>query len=554
MRTLAALFLLPVLPVLPLPGGQQPDPQTVQASPTFPVFVCEPDMPYCNRAAEADLMVVQRYGRGAAFVDINGDGWDDLFLADCDNRWDPEGYGVSAFFVNRHDGTFIYVPAPQLGIAEADLQYTWSGSFADYDNDGDPDLLLANGGYSGSGHLALYENRIPEGGVFVPRTEESGIGGADDTPSGWWGSSWADYDNDGWLDVVVTRTSGRPLLFHNDADGSFTEVGPGLGVTLEMDDGKNPVWLDYDDDLDPDLYLAGIWQHAFYRNDEGHFTDITNEIFSEPFPGPPAVDDAPVVFAAAAADFDQDGFDDLYLGRFDLQDVVLVNDGNGRFVEHSTDWGLVTTNVGWPDFTQPYENTMGLGVGDLFDDGYPDVLIGTGNPSRAAQDMVFCNTADDFLRRCTGEITRAGVEGVWRTRSHGTVFSDFDRDGDTDFAVNLGGHPGFDAEQGERISPEWPALFVNQGASTENTASLTLVGTRSNRDALGARIRVLGEDSPRYDVIRSMQGFQSQNSRRRILSLGTATTARVEIRWPSGEIQVLTLEAGEDRTVVEAGQ
>lgn len=550
MRRTMAYLLLPLLPLLPV---QEPESRDPSPDPTFPTFVCEPDMPYCNRAAEANLMAVRRYGRGAAFVDINGDGWDDLFLADCDNRWDPAGYGVSAFFVNRRDGTFIYVPAPQLGIAEEDLLYTWSGSFADYDNDGDPDLLLANGGYSGLGHLAFYENRIADGEVFVSRTEASGIGPADDGPAGWWGSSWADYDNDGWLDVVVTRTQGRALLFHNNADGTFAEVGPALNVALAMDDGKNPVWLDFDGDRDPDLYLAGIWQHAFYRNDEGSFTDITDLIFEKPFPEPAAVDDGPVVFAAAAADFDQDGLDDLYLGRFDLQDVVLLNDGDGGFVQHSTDWGLVTTNVGWPDFTQPYENTMGLGVGDLFDDGYPDVLIGTGNPSRAAEDMVFCNTADDFFRRCTTEVTRAGVDATWRTRSHGTVFSDFDRDGDTDVAINLGGHPGFDADQDRRISPEWPALFVNQTGSAGNTATLTLVGTRSNRDAIGARIRV-GEDPSRYYVIRSMQGFQSQNSQRRVVNLGTATTATVEIGWPAGGSQTVTLEAGQDRIVVETGE
>src|SRR5215510_7039305 len=142
--------------------------------PTFPEFSCLPDMAYCNRAVEAGIHTVKRYGRGSAFVDIDGDGWDDLFLADTDNRWEPNNYGVSMFFINKHDGTFTPIPATELGIDSRDLLSTWNGSFADYDNDGDPDLLLANGGYTGNSNLALYENRLNEGGKFVSVTSASG--------------------------------------------------------------------------------------------------------------------------------------------------------------------------------------------------------------------------------------------------------------------------------------------------------------------------------------------------------------------------------------------
>lgn len=544
MHLLAHLALASLL----LVGAQHSESPGVSAFPTFPGFDCDTGMAYCNQAKEANLLAVDRYGRGAAFADIDGDGWDDLFLADCDNRWAGEDYGVSAFFLNQRDGTFRYTPATELGIDDWDLAFNWSGSFADYDNDGDPDLLLANGGYSGAGTLALYENRLDQDEGFVSVTVSSRIGSAETMPASWWGSSWADYDNDGWLDVVVTRTKGRALVFHNEGDGTFTEVGAALGRVVHMEDGKNPVWIDYDGDGDPDLYLAGMWQHAFYRNDGGVFVDVTDEVFAEAFPYPRAVNDAPVVFAAAAGDFNQDGVDDLYLGRFELQDVVLLGNRKGGFSQHSTDWGLTTATRSWPDYSVAFENTMGLGVGDLFDDGYPDVLIGTGNPSRAAQDLVFCNKADNSFRRCTDEVTRAGVDEIWRTRSHGTVFSDFDHDGDTDFVINLGGHPGFDAEHGGRISPEWPALFVNQQGPAGHSATVTLEGTSSNRDAIGARIRVDGSRTLHY-VIRSMQAFQSQNSRDQTLNLGSKRSARIEITWPSGNAQVLTIHAG-DRLVV----
>jgi hypothetical protein len=506
-------------------------------------------MPYCNLAIEAGLHTVLRYGRGAAFVDIDGDGWDDLFFADCDNRWHPDGYGVSMFFRNQGDGTFAPLSATDLGIADSDLVATWSGSFADYDNDGDPDLLLANGGYSAFSNVAFYENRMAEDGRFVAITEASGIGVVNGSPSHWWGSSWADYDLDGWLDVVVTRTDGMAVLFHNNSDGTFDEVSRDLDVGVPMEDGKNPVWLDYDDDGDPDLYLGGMWQHRFYRNDGGAFVDITSEVFSPALPVPPAAAGAPVVFAAAAGDFNQDGQEDMYLGRFDLQDVLLLNDGDGGFVQHSLDWGLTTTNGAWSDYGVLFENTMGLGVVDLRDDGYPDVWIGTGNPVRAAADVTFCNSPDHSFDRCTNEII-TGADRIWRTRSHGTVSSDFDHDGDTDIAVNLGGHPGFDAQEGDRISREYPALFVNQNGAAGNTATLTLVGTRSNRDAVGARIRV-GEAPPHFYTVRSMQGFQSQNSRSQLIVLGDGASSEVEIRWPSGQRQRVELRPGERLTIVE---
>jgi hypothetical protein len=131
------------------------------------------------------------------------------------------------------------------------------------------------------------------------------------------------------------------------------------------------------------------------------------------------------------------------------------------------------------------------------------------------------------------------------------VFSDFDQDGDTDVAINLGGHPSFDRESGERMSPEHPALLVRRSDPGPNNAVVTLEGTGSNRDAIGARLRVDG-DGIRFYTVRSMQGFQSQNSRSVVVSLGAADSGTIEIRWPSGRIEAVDIRAGERLRVTEA--
>ena len=206
------------------------------------------------------------YGRGAAFVDIDGDGFDDLFVADTDDRHRTDDFGVSQMYLNKQDGTFEPI---DIGINSADLVGTWVGSFADYDRDGDPDLLIASGGYTMASSLAFYENQMSTDNRFMNVTSASGIAGSttklDD--SFWWGVAWADYDNDGWLDVIVTRRNSSALLLHNEGDKTFTETGMALGINIEnMRDSKNPVWFDFDEDGDQDLYIAGMNLHAFYEN------------------------------------------------------------------------------------------------------------------------------------------------------------------------------------------------------------------------------------------------------------------------------------------------
>ena len=268
---------------------------------------------YRQLAETRGLGGITGYGRGASFVDIDGDNDDDLFVADTDGRLFGRPYGMSILYVN--DGTGNFVPG-EFNLNPDDFLGTWAGSFADFDNDGDPDMLVANGGYTTDSTLELLENRIGQRQGFVNVTQQSGLASTADNQQKfrWWGVSWADYDNDGWLDVAVTRLRQRPLLFRNLGNGRFSEIGEQVGLGEHgQNDAKNPVWIDYDGDGDQDLYLAGMDWHAFFRNDGERFTEVTETIFSAPLAGRSGL---PAVFAASAADFDQDGHEDLYLGRW----------------------------------------------------------------------------------------------------------------------------------------------------------------------------------------------------------------------------------------------
>src|SRR3989338_1019651 len=329
----------------------------------------------CNRAKEYGIEGISTIGLGAAFVDINNDGWDDI--------WESGMLGgfASQMHLNQKNESFIPI---DLGIDEQDKWLNWAGSFADFDNDGDKDLLLLNGIISHSftcpWTMSLYRNDFNATKRFNKMPEDIGI---TKKFGGWWGASWADFNLDGWLDFAVVDSNSQAYLYQN-FNGTFREVSSEYGIYTKFDSGggTSPIWLDFDLDNDPDLYIAGMGNHALYRNDGKKFTEITHQLDSE------YLKPIPNVFAASSADFNQDGFIDLYLGRWDKQDVVFINHGNNSFIGYGPEIGLDMKN--FPDRS---ENTMGLGTGDINEDGYPDILIGTGNPEELFYDMVFCNKA-----------------------------------------------------------------------------------------------------------------------------------------------------------------
>lgn len=518
--------------------------------------------PWCEEAAVRGLSGEAWYGRGVAWVDVDGDGWEDLWLSH--DYGDHAGADHTSRLFRSLEGAGF--EPWDLGISGWLLRSNQAGVWADYDNDGDQDLYLANGGHTRRIRDVLLRNDLATGGGFVDVTEQVGMVAP---PGMTWGAAWADANNDGYLDLLVSEsedpciepcegvaTTGVPLatelsvvrLYVSQGGDGFVDRAAELGVLPGVVDGSNPAWVDYDRDGWPDLvlgnqgttrshpgdaYVPGLAGRArILRNVGGTgFEDVSETMFFLQEHREP-------VSAVAALDADQDGWEDIFLGRAYEQDRLLRNRPGDSFWPHGSVAGLGTA-VGM----EGQENTRGLSVGDLSGDGFPEVLIGPGSGSFAAPAILFSNRGDGTFRR----LDPSEFGPVPALHNGGAAFSDFDHDGDVDMAWNPGGDPEWDQAFGHD-SRDAPLLWVNHGGAAGSTAALRLVGTVSNRDAIGARVTVQS-DPPVFYVRHGMQGYPSDHGPWITLALGDLEVAPVEILWPSGTVSTVELPAG-SRSVI----
>ncbi|MCB9664672.1 MAG: CRTAC1 family protein [Alphaproteobacteria bacterium] len=532
---------------------------------------CPPERPLCDVSEAAGLHAAPKaYGRGASIVDVDGDGLDDLWQGHARNDHRGADRG-GLLWRSVGDGTFEPLT---LGIPAEHSQGNWGAAWADWDGDGDPDVLLTNGGYDGTGQLRLYRNDLATAGAFTEVTAASGI---ETSKWAWWGAAWADFDRDGHLDLVITSRSLMSIppccvgtyetdttdveapvrLYRGRGDGTFEDVATALGIGRAPYDAHQPVWWDYDADGWLDLFIPNMGDWSTYRTDSGQadtkrdahvalYRNLQGQGFEEVSEDvlPDLVTHQGPVFSVAPLDVDQDGRDDLFVGRGWLQAVILRSVGDGTVELLGREVGLDHSLVA----SRP-ENTMGLNVGDLTGDGFPEIFVGPGSPDMTSYPVPFVHTgAVDGLRfRRTDMSGEPDLHG----QHHGSALGDLDQDGDIDLFWNMGGFGRWDARPFNLppgVDPRtvdsraFPVLMAG-GPSASRTAAVRLRGTVSNREAIGAKVRVTGTATRWYGVPTTV-GFQSRNSPWLTVSLGQADEAEVQITWPSGLVTTNTITAG----------
>lgn len=333
----------------------------------------------------------------------------------------------------------------------------------------------------------------------------------------------------------------RLLLYRNQGDGTFEEEAAARGVGLDGD-LHNPVAFDIDGDRDQDLFVASLsGSHLFQNDGTGHFVDVTASAL-----GPEFTDRRRGFgWIAAAADFDQDGHDDLWLGRWYFRDILFLGRGDGTFEPHGVDVGMdarvVSEDPTVVDPNDAYaglleegpdasENTMGLVVGDIDGNGYPDAIVGPGSPSLANPIIVFCGGPDPTTRvrfeRCSEPIRTA----VGDSRVHGSAIADLDRDGDADVVINPGGFPPYDVSTGADTREATQVLLGTSGGA--GRAHLRLRPAADGRTAVGSTVEIRSDRGTFHAAIRSSVGFENDLGDDLLIVVGDG--AQVTITWPDG--------------------
>ncbi len=517
----AALWLLNIAQMT---LGTWPD--GVPAAYRLPAAAFLPEVPFPRFVDIAPAVGLDTNGTAGGVVvdDFDGDEYLDLVVSD----WAPRGQ--LRFFHHERDGTFAdrTAAAGLLGITGG-LQLV----HADYDNDGDLDVLVLRGGWwfeSGRLPCSLLQN---DGhGGFTDVTFAAGLGERQ-LPTQT--AAFADYDLDGDLDLYIgseasARVPCASQLYRNNGDGTFTEVAAAAGVTNDAY-CKGVTWGDCDGDRWPDLYVSNIdgSNRLYHNRGDGTFVDVAAAAGVR---GPDAS------FPTWFWDFDQDGALDLFVGNYDTGVGHLAShllggalpferarlyrgDGKGGFHDVAAELGFT-----WPAMP------MGCNFGDLDNDGWLDMYLGTGDPQFASlmPNLMFRNEGGRRLQ----SVTMAGGFGHLQ-KGHGVAFADLDGDGDQDvFEVVGGAYPG-DAFRN--------VLFENPGFHN-HWLTIRLVGVHSARCAIGAGIRVTVHEAGASRVIRrdvNAGGSFGGNPLRQTIGLGKAERIeRLEVSWPTtGVLQVV---------------
>jgi hypothetical protein len=496
--------------------------------------------------------LLETTGCGVAFYDYDNDGWLDIFLVNG-RRLEAPAAGqepMSHLFKNNRDGTFTDVTA-KAGVG----RYGWGQGvcIGDYDNDGLEDLFVT---YFGKN--ILYHNN--GNGTFTDVSEKAGVAGSGKRWNS--GCAFVDYDRDGKLDLFVANyidmdlatapvpesgpcnykgvlvacgppglNGGKNILFHNNGDGTFKDVSETSGILQANGTyGLGVLTADFDNDGWPDIYVANdSTASALYQNKHnGRFEDIAMESGCAL-----SADGKPQAgMGVSAADYDLDGNLDIVKTNFAGDTPSLYRNLGGANFEDATfpaGLGKHTQFLGW-----------GCGFFDFDNDGWPDILICNGHVYPEVEQL---RTEAGYPQRKllyrnlhNGKFEDISLQvgpGISvPVAARGCAFGDFDNDGDIDFVVNT--------------VNDLPQLIRCDSTLKHNWIKIRTIGTKSNRSGIGARIKcvthVVGEEKPhqQIDEVRSGGSYYSQNDLRVHFGLGKAEKVELlEIRWPSGTIDAL---------------
>jgi hypothetical protein len=487
---------------------------------------------------------LETMGTGVAWIDYDQDGLMDLYFVQsaATDIYKPPHPLRSALYHNNGDGTFTDV-TDKAGVG-GEGHYGQGVAVGDFDNDGYPDLYV-----TGYGRAILFHNN--GNGPFTDITTKSGV--ADD---GGWSTSagWFDYDKDGWLDLVVTnyidwnaknniwcgerrpgyRSYCHPgnykgqhiKLYHNNHDGTFSDVSDTSGVGKPEAKGMGVVLADFNNDGWPDIAVANdSWPNFLFLNKHnGTFEDVS--LVS----GMAASEDGryEAGMGIDAADVDGDGWMDLYITHLDFElNRLYRNSHDGTFTDETfrsrignkavllsgvSAKFLDYDNDGWNDILQlngAMLDNVSLYHGEV---SYKEPLLMYRNLGKGEFDKVSDSLGPDFIRPIVGR---------------GLAIADYDNDGDIDIVTNNRG--------------DFPSLLRNDGANANHWLTVQLIGTKSNRDGIGASLKVGSAGFVQVEQAKAGMSYMSASDPRIHFGLGKRHKIEsLEITWPSGQVDRLT--------------
>jgi hypothetical protein len=506
-----------------------------------------------NNGAFGKKYLPETMGSGAAFIDYDNDGWPDIFLV---NSMDWPGHvrrhSILALYHNNRNGTFTDV-TKQAGLA-VEL-YGMGVAVGDYDNDGYDDLFV-----TALGQSHLFHNN--GNGTFTDVTKQAGLWGPNEFSTS---AAWVDYDRDGHLDLVVanyvqwspekdlyctldgkTKSYCTPesyqgasvRLWHNRGDGTFEDVTKKAGLYDPTSKGLGVAILDANQDGWPDIAISNDTQpnKLYINNGNGTFTEkgvLAGIGYSEDGV-------ARAGMGVDAADYDRSGYPSLLITNFSNQMIALYhNEHNGLFVDEAP-----RSEIGRASLL-----TLGFGC-FFFDydlDGWLDIFVANGHIENGIEHVqprvryaepphLFRNLGQGKFEEVTAS---AGAAFAAPRVARGAAYADIDNDGDLDLLITTNNGPAL--------------LFRNDGG-TNHSLRMRLIGTRSNRDGIGADVRVTAGGEMQERMLRSGSSYLSSSELVLTFGLGQRAQAdSVEVRWPSGQMDRLSnIKAGQTLTIREA--